>query len=92
MRKGGMGIVFLSLIVGAGPLLLGAVSMVTLEMFWRDLAAASSVIDGRGTDVWRWKRLVGSMVRGNATLEEMEAWTKCVVWRWRRFPWEMPKL
>ena len=78
MRNGGMGMVFRSLMVGAGPLL-GFVSKETLEMSWRDRAAASSVIDGRGTAVWRWNRLVGLIVSGNATSDEMEAWTKCVV-------------
>ena len=78
MRNGGMGMEFRSFMVGAGPLL-GFVSKVTLEMSWRDRAAARSVIDGRGTAVWSWKRLVGLIVSGNAILDEMEAWTKCVV-------------
>ena len=52
--------------VGAVPLLLGAVSMVMVAMFWRDVAAARSVIDGRGTEVWRWKRLVRLRVSGSA--------------------------
>ena len=78
MRNGGMGMVFRSLMVGAGPLL-GSVAKATLEMSWRDRAAARSVIDGRGTAVWSWKRLVGLIVSGNAILDEMEAWMKCVV-------------